>query len=298
MKEDKTIREITIPQVRQDNPDASFIADDLIVFDNLDNLTFPSEAVRLQCLFVALCTEGKAQYTVDTRQRQVGRGDVIIVSQGQVVADYLMSQQCRGVAVMMSGNFFRDIISDVHELSSLFLFSRMHPVFHLTDGQAATILGYTRLIKQKVDETEHHFRRELVTSLMQSLVYDMSNVIYISQQSGTVKRTRAEEIFTDFIRLVEANFRSQRRVSWYADALCITPKYLSETVKNVSRRSPIEWIDNYVTLEMRVMLRNSTISIKEMTQQLHFPNQSFLGKYFKERVGVSPSEYRKQGSKS
>ena len=73
----------------------------------------------------------------------------------------------------------------------------------------------------------------------------------------------------------------------------ITPKYLSESVKAVSRRTPNEWIDNYVTMELRVQLRNSTKSIKQIAEELNFPNQSFLGKYFKEHVGLSPSDYRK-----
>jgi ATP-dependent helicase/nuclease subunit A len=93
--------------------------------------------------------------------------------------------------------------------------------------------------------------------------------------------------------LLQENFRTERRVSWYAKQLEITAKYLSEVVKNVSKRTPNEWIDSYVVLEIRVMLKNSTKSIKEITEELNFPNQSFLGKYFKEHVGVSPSEYRK-----
>ena len=64
-------------------------------------------------------------------------------------------------------------------------------------------------------------------------------------------------------------------------------------MKQVSKRTPNEWIDNYVILEVRVLLRNTTMSIKEIAQQLNFPNQSFLGKFFKERVGMSPSDYRK-----
>ena len=107
------------------------------------------------------------------------------------------------------------------------------------------------------------------------------------------KQTRAEAIFANFIHLLEQNFRTQRRVSWYAEQLCITPKYLSEIVKKISLRTPNDWIDSYVILEARVLLKNTTKSIKEITDELNFPNQSFLGKYFKEHVGVSPSEYRK-----
>jgi YesN/AraC family two-component response regulator len=104
---------------------------------------------------------------------------------------------------------------------------------------------------------------------------------------------RADAVFTKFIKLVEENCKHERRVSWYAKQICITPKYLSELVKNVSKRTPNEWIDNYVALELRLILKNSTKSIKEITKEMNFPNQSFLGKYFKEHVGISPSKYRR-----
>jgi AraC-like DNA-binding protein len=83
-------------------------------------------------------------------------------------------------------------------------------------------------------------------------------------------------------------------VSWYAKQLCITPKYLSEAVKAVSRRTPNEWIDDYIILELRVQLKNTTKTIKEIARDLNFPNQSFLGKFFREHVGISPLRYRRQ----
>jgi AraC-like DNA-binding protein len=143
-----------------------------------------------------------------------------------------------------------------------------------------------------MDKQDHHFRRDVVRSLMMTMIYDLGNVICRIQSSDR-KQSRAEVIFSQFIDLVENNFREEKRVSWYAKQLCITPKYLSESVKQVSRRTPNEWIDNYVILEARVMLKDSALSIKEIAQQLHFPNQSFFGKFFKEHVGMSPSKYRK-----
>ena len=125
------------------------------------------------------------------------------------------------------------------------------------------------------------------------MFYDMSNVIWRIEQNTTELHVRAEEIFSKFIQLLEQNFRSERRVSWYAQQLEITPKYLSETVKMASKRTPNEWIESYVVLELRVLLNNSTLNIKQITEKMNFANQSFLGKYFKEHVGVSPTEFRK-----
>jgi YesN/AraC family two-component response regulator len=144
-----------------------------------------------------------------------------------------------------------------------------------------------------VGDEANHFRKLLVTTLLLAMFYDLSNVIFRYQQTADQRQSRADAIFARFIRLLEKHFSEERRVSFYAQQLCITPKYLSETVKQVSKRTPNEWIDNYVTAEIRVLLKNSNKSIKEIAEALHFPNQSFLGKYFKEHTGVSPSEYRK-----
>ena len=130
--------------------------------------------------------------------------------------------------------------------------------------------------------------------MLKTLIYELGNEIWNVQRINEKKNTRAESIFANFIGLVEKNFRVERRVGWYAEKLCITPKYLSETVKLVSKKTPNDWIDSYVTLEIRVLLKNSSKSIKEIASDLNFPTQSFLGKYFKEHVGLSPSQYRKK----
>lgn len=193
---------------------------------------------------------------------------------------------------MGSNDFFNEIIKGVQDLSSLFLFTRTHPIFTLNTDTAQTFKYYFNLIKQKVDDKNHHFRKPLVSSLFKSMLYDLGNEIYQIQNQGKTK-SRSETLFANFINLVENNFRKEKRVGWYALQLNITPKYLSETVKAISHRTPNEWIDRYVTLEIRVQLKNTAKSIKQIAQELNFPNQSFMGKYFKEHVGMSPSEYRK-----
>lgn len=286
------LHDITISDILSHN-DLRHIDDDLVLTDYLSTLQLPVEPSRMQCLLLALCLEGSAHYTVDTVERTVGPGDVIIVGNGQTVSDTRASDDCRGILILVSPGFFDEVVKDVHELSQLFLFAREYPVYKLTREETDSAVGYHRLMSQKAGETGHHFRRETVRSLLTTLIYDLSNAIYRVIHGGETRRTRAEKIFTDFIRLVEQHFRTHRKVSWYGDQLCISPKYLSETVKGVSRRTPNEWIDNYVVLESRVMLRNSAKSIKEIAQELNFSNQSFFGKFFKEHVGMSPQKYRR-----
>ncbi|ANR72051.1 AraC family transcriptional regulator [Prevotella scopos JCM 17725] len=285
--------EVNVPQAKIVCPEGKSIDNDLILFEDITKVPLPNSPSRMKALFLALCTSGHAQYTVDTKMHEVSAGDVIIISEEQVVADYKLSDNCKGIALIMSYNFFQNIVSGIHELSPLFLFARTHPVFHLDDNQTKALENDIEHIKEKIADVGHRFRRELVVTMLKALIIDMSNIIYQFQQVGDEMQTRAEVIFRDFIQAVEKNYRTERRVSWYAQQLCITSKYLSETVRTVSRRTPSDWIDSYVTRELRVMLRNSTMSIKQIADELNFANQSFLGKYFKEHVGMSPSKFRK-----
>ncbi|MDO5130841.1 MAG: helix-turn-helix domain-containing protein, partial [Prevotellaceae bacterium] len=241
-----------------------------------------------------LCTEGSAQFTIDTQRHDVQKNDIIIISDRHVIDNYAASSDAAGLAMMLSVNFFYEVVNDVRDVSLLFLFSRNHPVVSLNENEVQTFKEYFFFLKKKIAETNNHYRRDLVRTLVLTMFYDLSNVIYRVQQIENKRQTRADAIFTQFIKLVEDNYRHERRVSWYAEQMCITPKYLSETVKAVSKNTPNEWIDKYVTLEARVLLKTSTLTIKEIADELHFANQSFLGKFFKEHVGVSPSEYRRK----
>ena len=270
----------------------SYIDNDLMLFNEVSQLPIPIEPRRMGCKLFALCTQGKAQYSVDTVEYTVYANDMMIISEGQITDDVMLSRDFNGMGIIVSDDFFNEIVKDVHELSTLFLFTRANPVCHLTQQECDNIVDYFRMLKQKTDDLKHHFRRETVRSLLTTMIYDLSNIIFRMQNTVDRRQTRGEAIFTQFLQLVELNFRHERRVSWYAKQLCISPKYLSEIIKQVSRRTPNDWIDNFVTLEIRVLLRNSTKSIKEIAQELNFPNQSFFGKFFKEQVGVSPSQYR------
>ena len=244
-------------------------------------------------ILIALCTGGKVSYTMDTQQLEVCPGDILIAGERQVVQDIQPSADIDGLCFIVSVKFFHEIIQNVGDVSALFLFSRSHPVLRLKERDQQIFKEYFAVIRSKIQNDANHFRKDLIRTLLLAMFYDLSNVIYHFQQA-TAPQSRADVIFTQFIRLVEENCKQIRRVSWYAQQLGITPKYLSESVKNASQRTPNQWIDNYVTLELRLLLKNTAKSIKDITEEMNFPNQSFLGKYFKEHVGMSPSEYRRK----
>ncbi len=288
----RELTDISIPEIRQ-KYDLSHIGDDLVLFEDLAKTPMPERPFRNRSVIVGLCLKGCFRYTADTTEYRAEPGDVIILHNGQVISGYTDDEGSVGIGIMMTYDFFHEIVKGVHELSSLFLFSRTHPVFRIADSEVQDVRKYFELIKEKVEDTSNHFRKDVVRTLISAMIYDLCDVIYRIQQSQDKRQTRAEKIFTEFIHLVEQNFRQERRVGWYGEQLCITSKYLSEIVRQASQRTPNEWINSYILTELRVQLKDTMKSIKEIAEDLHFPNQSSLGKFFKEHVGVSPSAYRK-----
>ena len=106
------------------------------------------------------------------------------------------------------------------------------------------------------------------------------------------KQTRKQELNALFQELVFHHYKEHRNVQYYADALFVSSKHLTETIKDVTGRTAGEWIDDAVILESKVLLRNHEISIARIAEEIHFPDQSSFGKYFKKHAGLSPSDYR------
>jgi len=244
-------------------------------------------------ILMALCIGGNAKYSIDSKKQTVTPGKLLFISERHIVENYNASPDFECMCIMLSTKYYHGFIQNVKNVSSLLLFSMNNPVVILTAHEQEVFKEYFRVIRAKMSENRHHYRKELVKALLLAMFYDMSNVIYRVEHKGSKNLTRADAIFSQFIQLLQANFREQHRVSWYADKICITPKYLAQIVGQVSGRTPVEWVDKYLLLEIRGLLRNSEMSIKEITNYMNFPNQSFFGKYFKDHEGISPKEYRK-----
>jgi YesN/AraC family two-component response regulator len=95
------------------------------------------------------------------------------------------------------------------------------------------------------------------------------------------------------MELVHNHYIEEREVAYYADKLCISPRYLSSVVRSVRIDvTPKAIIDSFVVLEIKALLQSTNLSIQEIADRLHFPDQSFFGRYFKKHTGLMPSRYR------
>ena len=164
-----------------------------------------------------------------------------------------------------------------------------------TDEQQWLIESFT-LLRSRMRNTKHHYRREVLLSLLRLCYFDVCNFLADRVPANDRVSSRNHLTFDSFINLLQQNYREHREVGWYAGQLNLTPKYLSEVVKQVSGRNASGWINAFVVNELKGLLRSSSLSIKEISRRMNFANQSFLGKYFKSATGLSPAAYRKVNS--
>ena len=133
--------------------------------------------------------------------------------------------------------------------------------------------------------------------MIRTLAYKVCRIIARHVETGASdasSRSRNEEYFNQFMGVLARHYMQQRSVGFYAGQLNLTPKYLTTLIKRISGLSVSEWIDNYVIIEAKTLLKYSTMSIQEIAYYLNFPNQSFFGSYFKRNTGMSPSQYKAQ----
>lgn len=137
------------------------------------------------------------------------------------------------------------------------------------------------------------FRTEVVQHLVTAILYDIRYMLDQKQTATHSRFSRREEIFNRFITLVNEHGKRERNISFYADKLCLTPHYLSTVIRETSGQTVMQWINQAVILEAKVLLKHSDMLIFQISDELNFPNPSFFSKFFKRMTGMTPAEYQK-----
>ena len=164
------------------------------------------------------------------------------------------------------------------------------PCVELSEKDMKEAMSIFELIKEKIGERTNLFLKEIVQTYIRILFYSVCNILLKSKKRGI--KTRKEEIFEEFISLLNQNFRKEQHVGWYADKFSLTPKYLSKLIYEVSGKHAGEWIKDYVILEAKALLKSSSLTVQQISNELGSTNQSHFGSYFKRYTGVSPRKYK------
>ncbi|WP_044268723.1 helix-turn-helix domain-containing protein [Bacteroides timonensis] len=137
------------------------------------------------------------------------------------------------------------------------------------------------------------FHTEVVQHLVTAILYDIRYMRDQKQTSTSSRLSRQEEIFNRFIALVNEYGKHEHNIGFYAGKLCLTPHYLSTVIREASGQTVMQWINQAVILEAKVLLKHSDMLVFQISDELNFPNPSFFSKFFKRTTGMTPAEYQK-----
>ncbi|MCD8275717.1 MAG: AraC family transcriptional regulator [Alistipes sp.] len=252
---------------------------------------------RIDAFVIGVGTEGETSVSFNLHEFRLKKDSMFIFTPKNILQ--VNSQQYfKADVIAISPDFMRRINIDIKNMMPLFLKFVENPTLALTPEESRSMRSMIAQIERETRGPETHFSFDIVSGLIAATIYKVGNILYHylaeHPEGQNNSHNRAEEYFKQFTHLLGEHFRQERSVGFYARQLCITPKYLTTLIKRISGQSVSEWIDNYVILEAKTLLKYSTMSVQEIAYYLNFPNQSFFGSYFKRNTGMSPSQYKAQ----
>jgi len=268
---------------------------DVAVFEELGSV--PIKNVHSYAFISVLCLEGKATAVIEDKEYHIEKGDMVFSHPNQLIQNAMVSCdfKCRGI--LMSPTYFESIFllgGNIWEASFLL---RNQPLFHLDEKLEDMFMFDYKILKNKLETVDLPHHKEIVKFLLQSMIYEFYDFISPMLNHQLVERSYSsgDVIFKHFMSIASAEAPRRRDVAFYADKLCITPKYLSAICKKQTGKTASEIINKMTVKYISQMLRNSDKSVKEIASDTGFDNLSFFGKYVKRELGMSPREYRSHG---
>ena len=300
---EQEIKDISIERIQQLHPEAKGIDNDLLV-DYTEHYIVEGRSpiykypLRMDGLFIGLREKGESDFSINLKHFKVRPNDLVIGSPGDLMQSTVNEGTYLSQTLMVSSNFLKEMYISLNSFMPFFASRKEHPVFHLTDGEVQELKEYFLLILDAVKRKDDYFCIDITKRLIAAYMYKLGSIIYRHrpelQAEANKPIKREETLFKQFINLVSEHHRKERRVDFYAEQLFLSPKHFSTVIKKVSGKTAGQWIDEYVILEAKTLLKYSAMSIQEVAYYMNFPNPSFFGKYFKHHTGMSPSEYKVQ----
>lgn len=190
--------------------------------------------------------------------------------------DYLLANRSN-VFYMMEFDFFEN--DELHTLN-------------LTPEQAQKIERIYNLIKETL-ATHHFHQQEIIRSYIFILIHELNAFHKIKNNDNSNFIEKMSPVLINFKKLLNKEYRHERSVNFYAGKLNMTPKHLSDLLKKQTGKTAGEWIDEVIILEAKVLLQNKSLPVAEISDALHFSDQSVFGKFFKTHTSLTPLQYRK-----
>ena len=261
----------------------------LVMFRELDDLT-----ALIQGVSIGVTVSGTAKIKINGKLHELRPNTLFIFNENTVIEQVKTSIRSSGYMITYSRQYPNSIQVDTQDLISIYHGFLDEPCVQIEPQEAAYIHDISKLMRSVLcDYAPTANRDKIIASLFAAMFHYVMGILQQHSSNGSNNvSNRTDELFNRFLDLLREHCSTERSVEFYAQKMGITPKYLSLILKKKSGRNASKLIDEAVVYEAKRLLKYSGLSINEIATKLNFASQSFFGKYFKQRVGVSPSRYK------
>lgn len=248
--------------------------------------------------FILICCDrGEVSISTNSEEFDLKPGTLYINFPGQIMRASRVDNCAVQVAVI-DLNLIRDMSLDVKPMAQKLLALKYAQCMQLEPEAFKETKCLIDSIADEIRNNEEDaLSNDILRCLISALFFKVGRAV--DKNTGETNKLDQEAFsknagyFKEFMLLLGTNYKKERSVGFYAEQMHLSPKYFTTLIKKASGQTAADWINHYVILEAKNLLKYSTMNVQEIAYSLNFPNQSFFGKYFKHHTGMTPSQYKR-----
>lgn len=237
-----------------------------------------------------VCLQGGAEVLVSGRAYRIKSGDMCCILPKTML--YLLNKSADFKGYVCAAQ--PDFLTSVHLESamSLMLHVRENPCVSLSARQQDELLNLCRLLETiSVRDAQPH-KTDIAKHLAAAILYEVAGIYQSGKIVEKQEFSQKNKYYLSFVALLTEDYAAHRKVDYYAQQLCITPRYLSAVCKELVGLTATEFINNYLIINIRQLLATTEMTILEISDALNFPNPSYFTQFFKKHTGLTPKAFR------
>lgn len=284
----------------------------ICISDDLDrlmqNLQFPIGTVM-----VVVCQQGCLRIESDNHQSyEMQAHDIMLCMPDFLRSKYMYTPDFHSLTFCIEQEMLNDVVYSCLRMENNWYdklqYIKRHPIIHMTAQQIAIYDAYTHLIDLHI-QARSPYQDRISDALAQAIIFEILYIVDTNMQqhsefadkilsaSSQSNTSRLNQLFYQFVQLLESNHTSRYSVRWYANEMAITPKYLTYICKQITNKTPTDIINSIAIREIKQILLNTNDTVKEIAYDMNYASASSFCKYFRQQTGISPQAFRQQNRK-
>ena len=271
---------------------------DIVIIDSIQKFAEIS-AAQMSMNGIAICINGKTRGIMNGQPLEMHKNQVALIPQNVTVTDLMVSPDFDLKAMFFTNRILQSFLRDKINIWNEAVYIRRQHIITMDDESIRFYTCFYEMLSLCFEKgKDNPYRTDVIQSLLRVAILGLCGTLKqrLLNDDTPHDALTTNNHFQRFLDLLHSVDVKHRTVEWYANELCISPKYLSSLCKKHSGKTANEWITEQVVEDIRYYLKQTDYSVKQICDLLGFPNPSFFGKYVKEHFGIPPMQFRQCSS--